>query len=244
MQNTTEDLLRIKKVSTGISLVFYGLELFALSIITVSLAPFLLQSRVIDILLLFRIVQIAAYMLIASSLMGFIGKYFCMSAPKEVPGRFSIKAAVLLEIVVFAISVLQLFTNMPVLVSESTSLLSVISFFFFLVFLENLAIYLVDDMLIQKSRKLMNIAYSLVFMLVITTGLSVFAFQILSAFKSSSLILYYSSIITLVGAITLILGILGLMRYSRLLWNFKRKLRAVVSQPITENLLNQSVDSE
>jgi hypothetical protein len=205
MDSTQGKLLRLNKVPLGISLVFYGLELTALAIILMFAVPFVVAG---NLALLIQVVFGLSILLVGASILSFVGKALCLTAPSDMQGKTAIYTAVVLDVLGIVIQLASQFTTVPKMVADSSNLLAIAAFVCFLLFLQQLGRYLHDDELTSKSAGLLKLGIALVVSLVLSLA---------SAFVMPPAIIVF-------GFVALILGVLGLIRYARLLLGFKKKL--------------------
>jgi hypothetical protein len=205
MDSTQDKLLRLNKVPLGISLVFYGLELTALAIILMFAVPFVVAG---NLALLIQVVFGLSILLVGVSILSFVGKALCLTAPSDMQGKTAIYTAVVLDVLGIVIQLASQFTTVPKMVANSSNLLAIAAFVCFLLFLQQLGRYLHDDELTSKSAGLLKLGIALVVSLVLSLA---------SAFVMPPAIIVF-------GFVALILGVLGLIRYARLLLGFKKKL--------------------
>jgi hypothetical protein len=205
MDSTQGKLLRLNKVPLGISLVFYGLELTALAIILMFAVPFVVAG---NLALLIQVVFGLSILLVGVSILSFVGKALCLTAPSDMQGKTAIYTAVVLDVLGIVIQLASQFTTVPKMVADSSNLLAIAAFVCFLLFLQQLGRYLHDDELTSKSAGLLKLGIALVVSLVLSLA---------SAFVMPPAIIVF-------GFVALILGVLGLIRYARLLLGFKKKL--------------------
>jgi hypothetical protein len=205
MDSTQDKLLRLNKVPLGISLVFYGLELTALAIILMFAVPFVVAG---NLALLIQVVFGLSILLVGVSILSFVGKALCLTAPSDMQGKTAIYTAVVLDVLGIVIQLASQFTTVPKMVADSSNLLAIAAFVCFLLFLQQLGRYLHDDELTSKSAGLLKLGIALVVSLVLSLA---------SAFVMPPAIIVF-------GFVALILGVLGLIRYARLLLGFKKKL--------------------
>ena len=199
------DVLRLNKVPLGISLVFFGLELTALALILIFIMPLvlggnpaLLASALLGLTILF----------LAAGILSFVGKALCLTAPSDMGGRQAIYLAVLFDALAMSVNVISKFVTLPKLVASSSSLLTIIAFTCFLLFLEDLGRFLHDGDLTRKSTGLLKLWIVLVVSSILTAVCAV-AMPVAVLFLAIVLI---------------VLGLLAVIRYARLLLDFKRKL--------------------
>lgn len=212
-ENSSAESLTNSKVPAGINLVFYGLELTALALILMFALPFVASYVNIGLLMLIRIIQILIWAVIIGKIMGLIGKGLCLTAPDDMEGRSAIYIAVAMEVGSIVIDLLQAFAllNLPWL-NTASSLLIILAFFFFLYFLKNLAVYMGSKELENGSADLINLMYVIIGVYVVMTVLPN--------------VIQIGMVLLGISLVMLVLVILGLLRYSRLLLNFKRAFAA------------------
>lgn len=205
MDDSKDDSLQLNKVPLGISLVFYGLELTALAIILMFAVPFVLGG---NLALLIQLLFGLSILLVGASILSFVGKALCLTAPSDMQGKQAIYAAVVLDVLAIGIQLASQFTTVPQLVANSSNLLAIAAFVCFLLFLQQLGRFLHDDELTTKSAGLLKLGMALVVSLLLLVV--------------SAVVMPPAS--SLFGLVALILGLLGLIRYARLLLGFKKKL--------------------
>ncbi|NJK34023.1 MAG: hypothetical protein HC919_03215 [Oscillatoriales cyanobacterium SM2_2_1] len=77
----------IRKLSRGITLLFYSLEIYAFSFLCLLIFPFLLRQLVI----------IPPLAILLAFILSVMGKIYCLGCPNRVPGKVMIQVAVVLE---------------------------------------------------------------------------------------------------------------------------------------------------
>ena len=201
-------LLRLSKVPLGISLMFYSLELAALAGIPIFVMPVVRLAYGVIPSLLTPVMHGLPILLLVAGILGFVGKALCLTAPTEMRGRHAIYLAVILEVLATSVFVTSKFVTVPKLVAGSSSLLAIAALACFLLFLEELGRFLHDDDLASRSAELLKLGIvfvaNVVLMLVCAVAIPVAAFVL--------------------GIGVIYFGLLGVIRYARLLLDFKRKL--------------------
>lgn len=205
MTTADQEPLPLRKVSQGISCVFYGLELSALAVLLGFVVPFAVAG---DFALAMKLILGLGVLSIAAGLLGLYGKALCIASPSEMRGKEFIYAAVTLDVVAIVIQLASQFTSVPGIITGSTTVLWVAGLACFLLYLARLGRFVHDDELAARSAGLVKIGVSLAATLVLSCA---------SAFTMPAAGILF-------GLVALILGVLGLMRYSRLLSDFLKRL--------------------
>lgn len=198
MNLTALDSVRSTKVPLGINLVFYGLQLMVFSIIMMMFLPMFLSG---NLQLLISVLFIFSLMLIAATALSLLGKVLCLSAPNEMLGKTSIYLAVLFDVLAVGLAIALIFTELPPIFDTISNILSIAGLVCFLVFLRALSQYIADENLVRRSKSLLMI------------GITLIVFWLLAI--ASAFFLPLGAVFF--GLIVLVLGIMALLRYSRLL---------------------------
>ena len=207
MTTATLESRPLRRVSQGISSVFYGLQLSALAVLGGFVVPFALAG---DFALAMKVILGLGILSIVAGLLGLYGKALCVASPSEMRGKEFIYAAVIMDVLAIVIQLASQFTSVPRIIAESTTLLWVAGLACFLFYLARLGRFVHDDELATRAAGLIKI------------GVAV----------AATLALSFASVFTMPAAgglfvlVALILGVLGLIRYSRLLLDFRKRLAA------------------
>ena len=197
------------KVPLGVTLVFYGLELTALGILVSLFTPYVLAG---NLALGTRVFQGAMVLLLVAGGVTFVGKLLCLTASSEVGGKPAVILAVLLTLIAVVTSAVWQVTPPPMNGDKVVNVLTTAAFVCFLLFLRKLALFLGDAELGRQASGVLIVGVAAVLSL---TG-----------FVAG--VLFFLPIVAIGGAVAAaICGVLLLLRYSRLLLAFSRKLKSV-----------------
>ncbi len=200
------------KVQLGISLVFWGLELMALAILLTLVIPFVIPFMAAKMLpFLMIVIPGLGIMLLIAGLMSMVGKILCLAAPREMEGKGVIYACVAFELAFLLIGLAEKVTIVPAILSGLKGFFPIIGFVLFLIFLRKLAEFIQNRELAEKAGGLLKLGVALVVFVILAFVLA-FRFPIGTP---------------IVMLITVITGIIGLVRYSRLLLAIKNVLKTV-----------------
>lgn len=200
--------LSMPKVQLGISLVFWGLELTALAILVILVTPFVAARNLAILLAVMTGIPI---MLVIAGLMSMVGKILCLAVPGEMEGKGVIYVCVAFDLISLLISLAEKVTTVPAILSQWVGFFPVIGFVLFLIFLRKLAEFIQNNDLAEKAGGLLKLGIALV-VFVLLAFVSAFRFPIG---------------IFVFGLIAVIAGLIGLVRYSRLLLAMKNVLKTV-----------------
>lgn len=195
--------LQATQVPLGITLVYYSLALMLLAIIGIFLAPFALSGNP---LLAVRAIVGLGFLILLASVLSLVGTGFCLTAPNEMPGKEAIYFAVALDAAAILINVASHFTTLPRLIVAIPNLLAIAGFVSFLVFLKHVGGFMRDNELTSQAEGALNLGIALVVVMVLSI-VSVFEMPLAGA---------------LLGLLGLILGLVGFLRYARLLHDLKQ----------------------
>jgi len=208
------DLLRSTKVPLGISLAFYGLVLTVLAFIPIAFAvPFVMYGKpILDSLnpMLLGLIMVGlGILLFVAFVLGLSGKVFCLTAPAEMRGKGAICLAAFLDLLAICIAVGGRMVVSPQVASDLQYFLMFVSLMCFLVFLRHLGDFMENHEFAKKASRLLILGA----VLVLAVLLRRFCF---SAVPVAAV---------LFGILPIILGLVGLVLYSRLLLGMKNALR-------------------
>ena len=192
--------LQATQVPLGISLVYYSLALMLLAIIGMFLSPFLLSGN--PLLVVRAIVGLG----FVASVLSLIGTGLCLTAPGEMPGKKAIYIAVALDAAVILINVASHFTTLPRLIVAIPNLLAIAGFVSFLVFLKHVGGFMGNNAITSQAEGALNLGIALVVVMVLSI-VSIFVMPLAGA------------LLSLLGSI---LGLVGFLRYARLLHDLKQ----------------------
>ena len=195
--------LQATQVPLGISLVYYSLALMLLAIIGMFLSPFLLSGNP---LLVVRAIVGLGFLVIVASVLSLIGTGLCLTAPDEMPGKKAIYIAVALDAAVILINVASHFTTLPRLIVAIPNLLAIAGFVSFLVFLKHVGGFMGNNAITSQAEGALNLGIALVVVMVLSV-VSLFVMPLAGA------------LLSLLGSI---LGLVGFLRYARLLHDLKQ----------------------
>lgn len=195
--------LQATQVPLGISLVYYSLALMLLAIIGIFLAPFALSGNP---LLAVRAIVGLGLLIIVASVLSLVGTGLCLTAPNEMPGKAAIYFAVALNAAAILINVAGHFTTLPRLVVAIPNLLAIAGFVSFLVFLEHVGRFMCNSALTSQAEGALNLGLALVVVMILSV-ISAFVMPMAGA---------------LLGLLGVILGLVGFLRYARLLHDLKQ----------------------
>lgn len=195
--------LQATQVPLGISLVYYSLALMLLAIIGLFLSPFLLSGNP---LLALRAIAGMGVLIIVASLLSLVGMGLCLTAPNEMPGKQAIYFTVALNAAGILINVASHFTTLPRLIAASPNLLAITGFVCFLMFLKEVAEFMDNSELFRQAVGALNLEIVLVVVMILSV-LSV------SVMPRAAM---------LFGLLMAIFGLVGFLRYARLLHDLKQ----------------------
>lgn len=195
--------LQATRVPLGISLVYYSVELTLLAIVGSFVLPFVLPGNP---MLAVRAIVGLGVMIIVASVLSLVGTALCLTAPNEMHDKEFIYFAVALDAAAFLINVAGHFTTLPWLIVALPNLLMITGFVCFLVFLKHVGRFMCNNALTSQAEGALNVGIVLVVVMVLFV-VSVFVMP-----KARALL----------SLLAAILGLVGFLRYARLLHDLKQ----------------------
>lgn len=195
--------LRATQVPLGISLVYYSLALMLLAIIGIFVAPIALSGNLV---LAVRVIVALGFLIIVGSLLSLIGTGLCLTAPDEMPGKGAIFFACALNAAAVLINVVSHFTTLSRWIVAWPNLLAITGFVCFLMFLKEVAEFMGNSELTSQAEGALNLGIALIVVMVLSI-VSVFVMPLAGM------------LLALLGAI---LGLVGFLRYARLLHDLRQ----------------------
>lgn len=188
----------LQSVQKGVSFVYYGLYLMVGSIlvaivgaaITVALPPVGLA-----------LVAAAPLMIIAGSVLSFIGRLKCLSVPDECSATGVIYTAVVCDVIAILISAASWFVELPERASSLKALLTLAASILFLIFLKKISVFIRDSISEKRSSNVLNL------------GIATFVTMIIGIFIPPLIILAF------------VMMIVGFIIYVKLLIGLKESLK-------------------
>lgn len=162
----TPDPAAYQGVRLGISLVYYGLLLLVLAIAmsVASAVGLFFLGPTITLTLIF----LTPFIVIAASILGFVGKIKCLSVPKETGSRVLVYIAAGFESLIAMVGVAGFVIYVPEYIESRTALLSLPALILFLLFLRQLATAIYEPELAEQAAKILKIGVALLVGLALT----------------------------------------------------------------------------
>ncbi len=188
-------------VKTGITLIYWGIVILLLAIISGILVPFIVK----DLETFVRLMMVLGVVVILANIITIVGKVMCLGAPQETGAREFIIAAVVADGLSLLISLAGLFQQLPSYAPQVANLLSMAGFVLFMLFLKQVAIFIQRDDLAQAAASVLTLGIILI-VTAILTGLLAFVAPVL---------------VLITGLVMLVVGILFVIRYVGLIAKMK-----------------------
>lgn len=200
--------LRKTKVPLGIDLVFLGFLISMFVIIGLFAMGWSFRGNVRVIR---PIVYGSVFLGIAGLVLTTVGKLLCLTAPPQMPGKGSILAAVLIDVLALLITVAKFITVLPPWLSSLVNLLSVGGFVCFVWFLKHLGEFMGERDISERASNVLMLGIGVVVLWLLMLGVGVLAL-------AGGLPPFLAGIgIMLLGVVLLIGGAIGAVRYAGLL---------------------------
>ena len=142
----------------------------------------------------------------AANILTTIGKLMCLTAPPQMTGKWSISLSASIDILALVVGVAGHFRFLSPFVLAASKLIPIIGFLFFLLFLKQLGVFLGERDISERANGVAAVGIAIV-VLWLAIILQLFVFPMRAAMVVGLLI----------GVILLIVGIIGVIRYLRLL---------------------------
>lgn len=188
----------LQKVQKGVSYVYYGLYLMVGSIFVA-----MVGGGTLVVLPIVGLALIAAtpLMIIAGSVLSFIGRLKCLSVPDQCSATGVIYTAVVCDVIAIVISAASWFTELPPLASSLNALLTLTASILFIIFLKKIAAFIRDSVSEKRSSNVLNL------------GIATFVAMIIGIFFPPLIILAF------------VMMIVGFIIYVKLLISLKESLK-------------------
>ncbi len=144
----------LQNVQKGVSYVYYGLYLMVGSILVAMLGAGIMMALPTAGLVL---IAAAPLMIIAGSVLSFIGRIKCLSVPGDCAATGVIYTAVVCDVIAILISAVSWFIELPQLVSTLSALLTLAASVLFLIFLKKIAAFIRDSVSEKRSSSVLNL---------------------------------------------------------------------------------------
>ena len=190
--------LKQTKVPTGISLLYYSLVLNTLSLIILIITPFTANIRLITVVVIGVLIAF-----LVAQVMAVVGKLLCLTAPDRMTGKATIYISVFFDLIAIIITVLGQFYQVPKIVSDLQTTISAIAYVSFLIFLKQIAEFIQKNNLAKDAEGILLVGIGLV----ISLGLTM--------------------IFPLLALLTLLLFLIGVIRYYKLLMNLSEAMQSL-----------------
>ncbi len=190
--------LKQTKVPTGISLLYYSLALTTLSIIILIITPF-----AGSVVFLFVGVIGTAIAFVVAQVMAIAGKLLCLTAPERMAGKATIYISVMFDLISIIIAYFQHIGAFPQIGAGLQTIISAIAYVSFLIFLKQVAEFIHKNNLAKDAEGVLLIGIGLI----VSLGLA--------------------TIFPIIALLTLLLFLIGVMRYYKLLMNLSEAMRSL-----------------
>ena len=142
----------------------------------------------------------------AANILTTVGKLMCLTAPSQMSGRWSISLSASIDVLALVMGVAGHFRFLSPFILAASKLIPIIGFLFFLLFLKQLGDFLGERDISERATGVAAVGIGIV-VLWLAMILQLFVFPMRAAMVVGLLI----------GVILLIVGIIGVIRYLRLL---------------------------
>lgn len=188
----------LQSVQKGVSFVYYGLYLMVGSFLLAMVGA---GTIVVVPIVGLALVAAAPLMIIAGSVLSFIGRLKCLSVPDECSATGVIYTAVVCDVIAILISAASWFVELPERASSLKALLTLAASILFLIFLKKISVFIRDSISEKRSSNVLNL------------GIATFVTMIIGIFIPPLIILAF------------VMMIVGFIIYVKLLIGLKESLK-------------------
>lgn len=200
--------LRKTKVPIGVDCVYFG---FMLTILLIILSVAVGISLRGDVVKMAPMLVGLGLGVIGAGILTTVGKLLCLTAPPQMSGRGGIFAAVAIDVLTITVTIAKIVSKLPPWVDGAVNLLSVAGFVCFILFLRNLGDFMRERDISEQASGVLKLGIVLVITWVLLLVLTIMA----AARALPPIVAGLGILVIALGL--LIVGIMGVIRYAKLL---------------------------